>query len=217
MQGEKALPLLDAMPYEMVDYPVQRQVIQAQPIEIVQAETVWVEALPPPPPPPQLDLSEFWRNLREDAIREQNEVRRQQQQEFTEHLHRMQAQLERAIYDTLSKIPASHTQVVTSEVPIEVIKIVKEQVAELVETVRYVDRHVEVPIERVVVKEVHVPVEITTSIVVEKPVLTEVFLEKVVTHEVPVPYDKVVIREVPMPFEVERVVEKIVEREVIRT
>jgi len=31
---------------------------------------------------------------------------------------------------------------------------------------------------------------------------------------VPVPYDKVVIREVPMPFEVERVVEKIVEREV---
>ena len=110
----------------------------------------------------------------------------------------MQAQLERVIYDTMAKIPSEPSvRVVPNEVPVEVTKIVKEEVAKLVETVRYVDRHVEVEVEKVITKEVPVEVPVPgKSHIVEKPVITEVFVDRVVQQEVPVPYDNVVIREV---------------------
>jgi hypothetical protein len=121
---------------------------------------------------------------------------------FQDHMRAMQASLQNAVNETMNHIAAAQNslplKVVKNEVPVEVVKIV--------------ERPVE--IEKVVTKEVAVPVEVETSIVVEKPTIKEVFVDRVVQHEVPVPYDKVVVREVPMPFEVERVVEKIIEKEV---
>lgn len=215
-----------AMPLQLVQaepIPMAAEVVMMQPapqwieetrqiVEMAKPQMQFVEAQPLPPPLPrqppasaEQDLEELRqfelnlrRDLRDDAIREQEDIRRQQQIEFTEHLARMQAQLERVISDTMAKIPnEAPVRVVPNEVPVEVTKIVKEEVAKLVETVRYVDRHVEVEVEKVVTKEVPVEVPVPgKAYTVEKPVITEVFVDRVVQHEVPVPYDNVVIREV---------------------
>lgn len=131
--------------------------------------------------------------------REQEQIMAQQQQAFEQHLGQMQSRLEYLIATTMTQI-----RPVPTEIPVEVIKIVKEEVP--IEVVRYVDRHVEVPIEKVTIKEVPVPVEVTNNIIVDRPVITEVFVDRVVQHEVPVAYDKVVIREVShVPFSLSRV------------
>ena len=131
--------------------------------------------------------------------REQEQIMAQQQQAFEQHLGQMQSRLEYLIATTMTQI-----RPVPTEIPVEVIKIVKEEVP--IEVVRYVDRHVEVPIEKVTIKEVPVPVEVTNNIIVDRPVITEVFVDRVVQHEVPVAYDKVVIRDVcHVPFSLSRV------------
>jgi len=87
-----------------------------------------------------------------------------------------QAQLERTIYDTMAKMPTEPiVRVERTEVPVEVTRIVKEEVAKLVETVRYVDRHVEVQVEKIIRQEVPVEIQVPgKTTIVEKPVITEV-------------------------------------------
>ena len=67
---------------------------------------------------------------------------------FKEHMKQIHAQLEQAVTETLQKIKAAGeanpVHVVVNEVPVEVTKVVRDEVEKLVETVKYVDRHVEV-------------------------------------------------------------------------
>ena len=76
-------------------------------------------------------------------IEAEQELRR-----FKEHMKQIQAQLEQAVTETLQKIKAAGeahpVHVVVNEVPVEVTKVVRDEVEKLVETVKYVDRHVEV-------------------------------------------------------------------------
>ncbi len=75
---------------------------------------------------------------------------------------------------------------------------------------KIVENRVEVPVEKIVVKEV--PVEKVVEKVVEKrvEVPSEKLVEKVVEKRVEVPVEKIVVKEVP----VEKIVEKIVEKRV---
>ena len=76
----------------------------------------------------------------------------------------------------MAKMPTEPVvRVERTEIPVEVTKIVKEEVAKLVETVRYVDRHVEVEVEKIIRQEVPVEIQVPgKTTVVEKPVITEV-------------------------------------------
>ena len=66
----------------------------------------------------------------------------------------------------------------------------------------------EVPVDKIVVKEVPLPIEVPVQTVVEKEVVKEVYIDRVVTQEVPVYVEKIVEKEVPV------YVDKIVEKEV---
>jgi hypothetical protein len=65
-----------------------------------------------------------------------------------------------------------------------------------------------VPVDKIVVKEVPLPIEVPVQTVVEKEVVKEVYVDRVVTQEVPVYVEKIVEKEVPV------YVDKIVEKEV---
>jgi hypothetical protein len=94
------------------------------------------------------------------------------------------------------------------EVPVERVVVKEVPVEKIVEKI--VEKRVEVPVEKIVVKEV--PVEKVVEKVVEKrvEVPSEKLVEKVVEKRVEVPVEKVVVKEVP----VEKIVEKIVEKRV---
>ena len=95
------------------------------------------------------------------------------------------------------------------EVPVEKIVVKEVPVEKIVEKI--VEKRVEVPVEKIVVKEV--PVEKVVEKVVEKrvEVPSEKLVEKVVEKRVEVPVEKIVEKVVVKEVPVEKIVEKIVE------
>jgi hypothetical protein len=149
-------------PPEQVLLPAPVQVVQPAPLQVVQTEPVQVVEM------------ELRRDLRNDAMREYGEIRRQQQQELTEQLARMSAHIERFVSESMAQVRVvPNERVVLNEVPVEVIKVVKEEVPRVIEEVRYIDRVVEVGVEKLITKEV------------------PIYVDRIVQHEVPMPFDKV--------------------------
>jgi len=95
-------------PVQWVEEPMQMvEMVQPPHMQLIEAHA------PPPPPPPlppanaEQDLEELRqfelalrRDLRDDAMREQEEIRRQQQNEFSEHLARMQVRYPSLVFDS---------------------------------------------------------------------------------------------------------------------
>jgi hypothetical protein len=146
----------------IIPQPPEQVLLPPAPVQVVQTEPVQVVEM------------ELRRDLRNDAMREYGEIRRQQQQELTEQLARMSAQIERFVSESMAQVRVVHNErVVLNEVPVEVIKVVKEEVPKIIEEVRYIDRVVEVGVEKLITKEV------------------PIYVDRVVQHEVPMPFDKV--------------------------
>jgi hypothetical protein len=146
----------------IIPQPPEQVLLPPSPVQVVQTEPVQVVEM------------ELRRDLRNDAMREYGEIRRQQQQELTEQLARMSAQIERFVSESMAQVRVvPNERVVLNEVPVEVIKVVKEEVPKIIEEVRYIDRVVEVGVEKLITKEV------------------PIYVDRVVQHEVPIPFDKV--------------------------
>ena len=77
--------------------------------------------------------------------------------------------------------------------------------------VQYIEKIVEVPVEKIVEKEVRIEVPVEKIVEVEKVIE----VEKIVEKEVPVEVEKIIEKRVEVPVEVEKIVEKIVEKVVV--